>query len=443
MNSSSLNVLRSLASAITDSWKLINVVSMSSGRAAAVSLQNIRARGSQAIKSAVAIEQKPQPNPNPKQLPQRTANGEEKPVQFKVPKYPIVLCHGLFGYDYLGVSATPLLQKHYFYGVKEALESYGCTVYVSKVPATSSIEERARELKRFLVEHNGEKDVNLVAHSMGGLDARFLASHLSKGVNVRSITTISTPHRGSPVADFFMDTFGIGAKGLVMEELGRESTKEGANASRDDSLKRLLDLLVRMVDAPAYGNLTSKYLTQTFNPSTPDNANVLYYSYGGFVQRPSSLSWLRVPWEIVYQKEGDNDGVVSIYSSRWGKFIRSVEGDHFFLKRHIPPTLEEAAGTPSKADNSTQADSHVQTVLKLLKAIRASSNIVASSSSSSQPQQQFYKEIVDARLKRIGPASAAKEGHYYGLDQEYDDTDDLRKTCLYMDIMNRLAEDGL
>jgi pimeloyl-ACP methyl ester carboxylesterase len=315
------------------------------------------------------------------------------------------------------------------------------------VPATSSIEERARELKRFLVEHNGgEKDVNLVAHSMGGLDARFLASHLSKGVNVRSITTISTPHRGSPVADFFMDTFGIGAKGLVMEELGRESTKEGANASRDDSIKRLLDLLVRMVDAPAYGNLTSKYLTQTFNPSTPDNANVLYYSYGGFVQRPSSLSWLRVPWEIVYQKEGDNDGVVSIYSSRWGKFIRSVEGDHFFLKRHIPPTLEEAAaGTPTKAENSTQADSHVQTVLKLLRAIRASSNIVASSSSSSQPQpqQQLYKEIVDARLKRVGPASAAKEGYYYGLDQEYDDTDDLRKTCLYMDIMNRLAEDGL
>ena len=49
--------------------------------------------------------------------------------------------------------------------------------------------------------------VNLIAHSMGGLDARYLISRLGMADQVRSLTTISTPHRGSFMADWFRANF--------------------------------------------------------------------------------------------------------------------------------------------------------------------------------------------------------------------------------------------
>ena len=79
------------------------------------------------------------------------------------------------------------------------------------------------------------------------------------------------------------------------------------------------------LDAPAYGNLTTDYLTQQFNPSTPDDKNVLYFSYAAAIGQCSRMSPLRIPWEIVRRAEGENDGFVSVFSSRWGEFVKSVE----------------------------------------------------------------------------------------------------------------------
>ncbi|POV94271.1 hypothetical protein PSHT_16330 [Puccinia striiformis] len=94
---------------------------------------------------------------------------------FHKPKFPLVLCHGLLGFDILGPTALGLT---YFRGVREALEERGCEVHVAKVPACASIEERAKTLAQFIEERLPGRTVNLIGHSMGGLDSRFLITHL-------------------------------------------------------------------------------------------------------------------------------------------------------------------------------------------------------------------------------------------------------------------------
>src|SRR5262245_14390617 len=88
-------------------------------------------------------------------------------------QYPIVLCHGMAGFDSLfGV-------VDYFYGIESALESGGATVYVTHVPAFDATEARGEELLaevEDIVARSGAKKVNLIGHSHGGLDVRYVAA---------------------------------------------------------------------------------------------------------------------------------------------------------------------------------------------------------------------------------------------------------------------------
>ena len=207
----------------------------------------------------------------------------------------------------------------------------GCEVYVARVPSVGNIEERAYHLSQFLEQNLRGRDVNLVSHSMGGLDARFLITHMpSKEFNVRSLTTISTPHRGSPIMDWIRDTIGVGAKEL------KAVNSLVASSSPATSLTGAASLLSRLVapfDQPAYYNLTTEYMTQHFNPSTPDDPNVKYFSYGGAAANVGTLSPVRYMWEIVRSREGENDGIVSVYSARWGEYVETVPADHFDMNK--------------------------------------------------------------------------------------------------------------
>jgi triacylglycerol lipase len=54
-------------------------------------------------------------------------------------RYPIVLVHGLFGFDNIG-------PVEYFYGIPSALRSGGATVYTPQVSAANSTEVRGEQL---------------------------------------------------------------------------------------------------------------------------------------------------------------------------------------------------------------------------------------------------------------------------------------------------------
>ena len=94
----------------------------------------------------------------------------KSPLDYKVPKGSIVLCHGLFGFDTFGPSQIPFLQFHYWRGISEALTALGCKVFISKVGTVSSVEVRSQQLysqlERILAnDKDKEMTINLVGHS--------------------------------------------------------------------------------------------------------------------------------------------------------------------------------------------------------------------------------------------------------------------------------------
>jgi triacylglycerol lipase len=94
--------------------------------------------------------------------------------------------------------------------------------YAVEVPPTASIRRRATCLTELIASTCGEDNtdpIHLVGHSTGGLDARLVASPsahlpLQKSSSLAwlprlaSVTTLSTPHYGTPLASFFSTVSG-------------------------------------------------------------------------------------------------------------------------------------------------------------------------------------------------------------------------------------------
>src|SRR5947207_11660478 len=112
------------------------------------------------------------------------------------PRLPVVLAHGFLGFDELAIGS----QRHaYFRGIETRLVQMGAKVYTPRVPPAASIATRAGRLAE-LIRALPDERVNIVAHSMGGLDARYAISQLGLSDKVASLTTIATPHLGTPLA---------------------------------------------------------------------------------------------------------------------------------------------------------------------------------------------------------------------------------------------------
>jgi len=88
--------------------------------------------------------------------------------------------------------------------------------------------------------------------------------------------------------------------------------------------------LIQALDTPAYSNLTTDYCVNEFNRNTPNNPSVAYFSYGAATDVPI-WSPLYFPHQIIESKEGQNDGLVSIKSAQWGKYVETAECDHWDL----------------------------------------------------------------------------------------------------------------
>jgi triacylglycerol lipase len=122
----------------------------------------------------------------------------------------VFLVPGFFGFQ--TIAGLP-----YFTGVERLLRArladFGVSARVHALDTlpTASIEKRARFLGRRIAElaPNDGSPIHLVGHSSGGLDARVLLSPSSLPdlapvrARVRSLTTLATPHYGTPLADYF------------------------------------------------------------------------------------------------------------------------------------------------------------------------------------------------------------------------------------------------
>ncbi|KAK3844585.1 MAG: Alpha/Beta hydrolase protein, partial [Linnemannia gamsii] len=251
---------------------------------------------------------------NAKEDPRKEAIEEKQELKtFRAARLPIVLCHGFSGFDSLGTN--PDFRFDYWYGVREALDEIGANVHAARVPPFAGIQHRAKALRDYIertVPHGSE--LNLIGHSMGGLDCRYLISHLqSPHFKVRSLTTLGTPHRGSPFADY------------VMSDI--------VGSARLEAFWTLLGLVG--IERGAAENLTTHYLNNEFNPNTPNQPGVSYFSYAASFQ-PGFFSRFRFPWQVIMDREGDNDGLVSVKSAQWGTYIRTIpNADHMDLMNWV------------------------------------------------------------------------------------------------------------
>src|SRR5689334_6446250 len=109
-------------------------------------------------------------------------------------KHPIVLVHGLGGKSTYG-------PFDYFHGFGKLLRDARNTVLIPDLTPFHTMEFRARELKEQIQAALPEGKVNLVTHSFGGLDARYLAANFGFTERVASVTTIGAPNRGTMIAD--------------------------------------------------------------------------------------------------------------------------------------------------------------------------------------------------------------------------------------------------
>jgi triacylglycerol lipase len=115
----------------------------------------------------------------------------------------IVLAHGI-----LGVGSVPIFGGGiYFNRVAPLYTSRGHEVLEPTVDPLGSLDARSSELANTInSKWPGDDDIYIVAHSMGGLDARrVVARDDSIGRRVRKVLTVATPHLGSPVADALLD----------------------------------------------------------------------------------------------------------------------------------------------------------------------------------------------------------------------------------------------
>ncbi|KAI1462692.1 alpha/beta-hydrolase [Annulohypoxylon moriforme] len=223
---------------------------------------------------------------------------------YATPKYPIVLAHGLLGFAELQVAGGWLPAIQYWRGISDALKANGIQVITAPVPPSGSIQQRAEKLADGIAQVAQGKSVNIIAHSMGGLDARCMISHLQpKSVDVRSLVTVASPHRGSAFADY------------LLKEIGTE---------RLPSVYKFVEGVG--MDTGAFEQLTQRYMTEEFNPQTPDDPSVRYFSYGAMTDQPSVFSPFRHSHKIITDLEGPNDGLVSVESSQWGSYKGTLVG---------------------------------------------------------------------------------------------------------------------
>jgi triacylglycerol lipase len=217
-----------------------------------------------------------------------------------VTRHPLVFCHGMLACSMLRLQLRD--DYNYFSVMREYLEDRGFRVLFPRVLPTGGVATRARMLAEQIRRWTHEP-VNLIAHSMGGLDARYLISHLGFAEQVPSLTTISTPHRGTYMADWFRANFGRRVPLLgALRTLG--ISVEGFNDCRPS-------------------------VCRDFNARTPDDPRVRYFSYAGNVPLHKVTPMLRRAWELLEAEEGPNDGLVSVQSARWGEFLGTVYADHF------------------------------------------------------------------------------------------------------------------
>ncbi|MEL7657210.1 MAG: hypothetical protein AAGU75_15035 [Bacillota bacterium] len=219
-------------------------------------------------------------------------------------RYPIVLIHGTGFRDNKAIN--------YWGRIPKALVKEGAEIYYGHQDCWGTIEHNAAIIKTSIekvVSETGAEKVNLIAHSKGGLEARYLISSLGMSDQIASLTTIATPHHGSKTMDMIC-------------KLHLRLFKIGA---------RFVNLWFRVIgdqnpDFQAVCKQFTTYFTEQFNVMNLDADDVYYQSYAAVMKNSFSDISMIIPHFVISCIEGENDGLVTPDSAAWTNFRGVMRG---------------------------------------------------------------------------------------------------------------------
>ena len=241
-------------------------------------------------------------------------------------RYPVVLVHGLFGFD-------DLLWVDYFYKVSYKLNREGARVYTATVSPANSTEVRGEQLLAYIdtvLALTGADKVNLIGHSHGGPTVRYAASMAPD--KVASATSVAGVNWGSKVAD------------LVRAGIRNESTLEGVAGTVFNGFANILELLsgsginsLPTNSIAALDSLTTQGSIQ-FNQRYPEGMPSAYCARDGRMIGSNGVYYFSWSGGSTYTNVFDvadpalaltglafnekNDGLVSSCSSHLGYIIK-------------------------------------------------------------------------------------------------------------------------
>lgn len=235
-------------------------------------------------------------------------------------KYPIVLVHGLFGFDRIG-------PVEYFYKIPSALRSGGAQVFTTSVSAANSTEVRGEQLLaqvKQIIAATGAGKVNLIGHSHGGPTSRYVAS--VRPDLVASVSSVAGVNKGSKVADI--------ALGLV----------PGVTSTLANAVSSMITFLSGGSGLPQNGRAALQSLTTAgtaaFNARHPQGLpttscgegapvvnGVHYFSWSGGKTWTNAFDALDPIFFLTGAAFGEkNDGLVASCRSHLGRTIRDDYG---------------------------------------------------------------------------------------------------------------------
>ncbi len=222
-------------------------------------------------------------------------------------KYPLLLVHGVFFRD--------IRYFNYWGRIPNELQKNGATVYYGNQQSALSVADSGKEIADTIariVNDTGCEKVNIIAHSKGGLDSRYAITHCGMDKYVASLTTINTPHRGCAFADWLLGKVSDNFRNSIANKYNAALRKFGD--TNPDFLAAVNDLTAKNCEA--------------FNEVTPDMSGVYYQSTGSKINKPlRNIFPLCFTSSFVKLFDGENDGLVSKKSAKWGERFIDITTD--------------------------------------------------------------------------------------------------------------------
>lgn len=254
-------------------------------------------------------------------------------------RYPIVLVHGVTGFDTLGGLIN------YFYNVPYNLQRSGAKVYTASVSFVNSSQQRGQQLATFV---NGlpEAKFNLMAHSQGAPTSRVTASLIPK--RIASITSIDGVNKGSKVADVIRGiippgSFVEGGANAIAVALGGLVNALSSSSNPQDGIAAL-ESLTTPGTTTLNNALGWKGVNKTSCAGTSENVsiggyNIKFFSWNGnnvFTNILDITDPFLVITSLAFKSGEQNDGLVDRCASMMGSVIStSYSMNHVDAINHL------------------------------------------------------------------------------------------------------------